>query len=95
MRMNFKPYVWVLAIIVGLGVFGSTVRAWASPAMNASGEDPDYSKNKRYQQGMNEGKNDKAHNRDHYRKHHFTKDEDNKAYEAGYSQGHGIDVHIN
>jgi hypothetical protein len=37
---------------------------------------------------MREGKVDQAHNRDHYKKHHFKKDEDQKAYEAGYQKGH-------
>jgi hypothetical protein len=92
--MKFKPYVAVLAVMVGIGVIGGAVRATASPAMNAAGEDHDYSKNKRYQQGQREGKDDKAHNRDHFRKRHFTNDEDNRAYEAGYQQGHGVDVHI-
>jgi hypothetical protein len=95
MRMNFKPYVWVLAAVVGIGVIGSAVRVMASPAMNAAGQDQDYSKNKRYQQGVREGKDDKAHNRDHFRKRHFPKDEDNRAYEAGYQQGHVVDIHIN
>jgi len=27
--------------------------------------------------------------RDHYRKRHFKKDDDQKAYEAGYQKGHG------
>ena len=89
MRMNFKPYVWVLAVAVGMGIIGGTVRALAFPAMNAQDQTPDYSKNKRYQQGMREGKDDKTHNRDHFRKRHFPKDEDNKAYEAGYQVGHG------
>jgi len=95
MRMNFKPYVWVLAVVVGIGIMGSTVRSMSSPAVNAAGQDQDYSKNKRYQQGVREGKDDKAHNRDRFRKRHFNKDEDNKAYEAGYQQGHVVDVHIN
>ncbi len=95
MRIDFKPYVWVLAVVVGMGIIGSTVRTLASPAMNASGQDQDYSKNKRYQQGVREGKDDRAHKRDHFRKRHFNKDEDNRAYEAGYQQGHVIDVHIN
>jgi len=95
MRMNFKPYVWVLAVVVAAGIIGSTVRTVASPAMNAAGQDTDYSKNRKYQQGIREGKDDKAHNRDHFRKRHFPKDEDNKAYESGYQQGHGGEVHIN
>ena len=28
MRMNFKPYVWVLAVVVGTGIIGSTVRTY-------------------------------------------------------------------
>jgi hypothetical protein len=94
MQMNFKPYVWVLAVVVGAGITGSAVRTLASPGMGGQAQSQDYSKNKRYQQGMREGKDDKAHSRDHSRKRHFTKDEDNKAYEAGYQQGHGVDVHI-
>jgi hypothetical protein len=92
--MNFKPYVWALAVIMGMGVIGSTVLTVASPAANSGAADEDYSKNSRYQQGQREGKDDRAHNRDHSRKRHFTKDEDNRAYEAGYQQGHGVDVHV-
>jgi hypothetical protein len=40
---------------------------------------------------LREGKDDQAHKRDHYKKHHFKKDEDQKAYEAGYQRGHGGD----
>jgi len=94
MRMNFKPCVWVLALAVGTGIIGGTVRVLASPAMNAASPDQDYSKNKKFQQGQREGKDDRAHNRDHFRKRHFNKDEDNRAYEAGYQQGHGVDIHV-
>lgn len=93
MRMNFKLYAWVLAVAVSAGIIAGTIRAVASPAMNGQGQDQDYSKNKRYQQGIREGKDDAAHKRDHYKKRHFKKDEDNKAYEAGYQQGHGGDHH--
>jgi hypothetical protein len=92
--MKFKPYVWALAVVMGTGVLGTTLRTVAAPAANATGEDQDYSKNSRYQQGQREGKDDRAHNRDHSRKRHFVKDEDNRAYEAGYQQGHGVDVHV-
>jgi len=91
MRMSCKLYVWVLALVVAAGILGGTVRAVASPAMNGAGQDQDYSKNKNYQQGMREGKDDQARKRDHYKKHHFKKDEDQKAYEAGYQRGHGGD----
>jgi len=89
MRISFKPSVLALAVVLGTGIVGTTARAAASPAMNAAGEDQDYSKNKRYQQGLREGQDDKAHNRDHSRKRHYSKDEDNKAYESGYQHGHG------
>jgi len=49
---------------------------------HAQNQNKDYSKNKTYQQGMREGKDDQAHNRDHSKKRHFKKDEDQKAYEA-------------
>ena len=91
MGMNFKPYVWVLALVVAAGITGGTVRSVASPAMDAQGQDQDYSKNKNYQVGMREGKVDQAHNRDHFKKHHFKKDEDQKAYESGYQKGHNPD----
>jgi hypothetical protein len=95
MRISFKPSVLALAVVLGTGIMGTTVRAVASPAMNAAGEDQDYSKNKRYQQGVREGQDDKAHNRDHSRKRHYGKDEDNKAYESGYQHGHGVQININ
>ena len=91
MRMSFKLYVWVLALLVAAGIMGGTVRAVASPALNGAGQDQDFSKSPRYQQGLREGKDDQAHKRDHFKKRHFKKDEDQKAYEAGYQRGHGGD----
>jgi hypothetical protein len=38
---------------------------------------------------MREGQDDHAHNRDHSKKRHFKKTEDQQAYEAGYQKGHG------
>jgi ribosome modulation factor len=55
---------------------------------NNKTEQQDYSKNKTYQQGVREGRNDHARNLDHSKKRHFKKDEDQKAYESGYQQGH-------
>ena len=43
MRMSFKLYVWVLALLVAAGIMGGTVRAVASPALNGAGQDQDYS----------------------------------------------------
>lgn len=36
---------------------------------------------------MREGQNDRTRNLDHSKKRHFKKDEDQKAYEAGYQKG--------
>jgi hypothetical protein len=86
MRLNFKHCVWVLAIAVGIAIGGSTVQAVAAPLQD---HEQDYSKNKTYQQGMREGKDDHARNLGHSKKRHFKKDEDQKSYEAGYQKGRG------
>ena len=87
-RMNLRQCVWVLAVALGAGITGGTVRAVASPSPQGQAHDQDYSKNKNYQVGMRDGKDDKAHNKDHSKKRNFKKDEDQKAYESGYQQGH-------
>jgi len=79
MKINLKHGIGALAVAVGLAISGGTIQA----------QDPDYSHNKTYQQGMREGQADHAHNRDHYKKRHFKKDADQRAYEAGYQKGHG------
>jgi hypothetical protein len=95
MRMNLRHCAWVLAVGVGIGISGGTVQAVATPFFqdrdqdNSKNRDQDYSKNKTYQQGVREGQDDHAHNRDHSKKRHFKKDEDQKAYETGYQKGHG------
>ncbi len=78
MKNNVKHFAGILAIATGLSI---------SAAPLYQDHEPDYSKNKTYQQGMREGKDDKARNKDHSKKHNFKKDEDKKAYEAGYQQG--------
>ena len=84
MKMNLKRYIGVLAVAVGIGIGGAAMQAVAAPF-----QDHDYSKTKTYQQGMREGKDDQARKLDHSKKHHFKKDEDQKAYEAGYQKGYG------
>jgi hypothetical protein len=82
MKMNVRHGIWVLAVAVGIAV----------PAIGApffQDHDQDYSKNKTYQQGMREGRNDQARHKDHSKKRHFKKDEDQRAYESGYQKGHG------
>ena len=90
MKTNLKRCVWVLAISVGIGA--GTV-AIAAPSFQDKEQqqqhEQDYSKNKTYQQGLREGRNDHARNLDHSKKRQFKKDEDSKAYEAGYQKGRG------
>jgi len=55
--------------------------------VQAQEHEKDYSKTKQYQQGVREGKDDHDRKLDHSKKRHFNKDEDQKAYEAGYQKG--------
>jgi hypothetical protein len=87
-RTDIKQCVWALAVVLGLGVAGGMVRAAAAPSPQDQGQSQDYSKNKTYQQGVREGRDDYAHKLDHSKKRHFKKDDDQKAYEAGYQTGH-------
>jgi hypothetical protein len=91
MRMNLRQSVGVLALAVGIGISGGAVQAVGAPLFQDHDREheQDYSKNKTYQQGMREGKVDQTHNRDHSKKRHYKKDEDQKAYEAGYQKGRG------
>jgi hypothetical protein len=87
MRTNLKRCVWIVALALGMGMTGGSLRLAASPAAQDQ-HDQDYSKNKNYQVGMRDGRDDSAHNRDHSKKRKFKKDEDQKAYESGYQAGH-------
>ena len=49
MKINVKRCTWVLAIAAGIGLTGGAMQAVAAPFFQDQG--PDYSKNKRYQQG--------------------------------------------
>jgi hypothetical protein len=75
---------------MGVAAGGGAVHAVAAPFFqNHDNQEQDYSKNKRYQQGVREGQSDRRRKLDHNKKRHFKKDEDQKAYEAGYQKGHG------
>jgi hypothetical protein len=87
MRTNLKRCVWIAALGLGMGITGGTVRLAASPAAQDQ-HDQDYSKNKNYQLGMRDGRDDNAHKRDHFRKRSFKKDQDQRDYEVGYQAGH-------
>lgn len=87
MNTNFKLGARILTVSIGMIVGGSAAIVMAAPFFQEKA--PDYTNNKIYQQGQREGKNDLAKNKDHSRKRTFKKDEDQKAYEAGYQQGRG------
>jgi hypothetical protein len=82
--MNLRH--WVLAVGMGIGLGGGAAQIVAAPFFQ---DQPDYSKNAKYQQGVREGQADRVNNKDHSKKRHFKKDDDQKAYEAGYQQGRG------
>ena len=88
MKLNIKRSVWALALTLGVGIGGSMSPSVAAPLLQQEQRsEPDYSKNKTYQQGQREGRADRAKNQDHSKKRHFKKDDDQKAYEAGYQKG--------
>jgi hypothetical protein len=89
MRTKLGRGIGILAVVVGVGLCGSMVQAVAAPFQEkaAGASEPDYSKNKTYQQGVREGQADKAISKDHSKNRHFKKDEDQKAYESGYQKG--------
>src|SRR6202051_4167390 len=86
-RMDLKQCVWIVAITLGIGITGGPVRVAASPSPQEQ-HDQDYSKNKNYQVGMRDGRDDVAHKRDHFKKRNFKKDDDKKAYQAGSYADH-------
>jgi hypothetical protein len=86
-RVNLKQCAWIVAMTLGIGITGGVARLAASPSPQEQ-HDQDYSKNKNYQLGMRDGRDDAAHNRDHSKNRNFKKDEDKKDYETGYQAGH-------
>ena len=88
MRTNLSQCVWVLVMALSFGITGGTLRAATPASSQDQAQTQDYPKNKNSQVGMRDGKDDKAHNKDHSRKRKFKKDDDQKAYESGYQQGH-------
>jgi hypothetical protein len=84
MKITLTNSVSVLALAAGMAIGGGAMQVVAAPFQD---HDQDYSKSKTYQQGVREGQDDRAHSKDHSKKRHFKKDEDQKAYEAGYQKG--------
>jgi hypothetical protein len=93
MPMNLKRCVWILAVVLSMGIAGGSLRAAVPASPQDQARNQDYSKNKKYQQGVREGQNDSKRNLDHSKKRNFKKDEDQKAYETGYQQGRQGDQH--
>ena len=91
-QMNCKKGMWILALALGIGFAGITTRVAASPSPQEQ-HDQDYSKNKNYQTGVRDGRSDQTHNRDHYKKRTFKKDDDKQAYESGYQSSRQTQDH--
>jgi hypothetical protein len=88
MKLNVKNGVWALALTIGVGIGASVSKAVATPLFQQEQRsEPDYSKDKTYQQGQRDGQADRKKNRDHSKKRRFKKDDDQRAYEAGYQKG--------
>jgi hypothetical protein len=87
MRRHLTRCMWIVVMTLGLGFTGGTAQVMASSAPQDQ-HHQDYSKNKNYQQGMRDGRDDNAHNRDHSKKRKFKKDQDRNDYETGYQVGH-------
>ena len=85
MKTNLST--WILALALGLGFGGSLTQAAGAPFFQD--REHDYSKSKSYQQGMRDGRSDQARKMDHSKKRHYKKEEDRRAYEAGYQNGRG------
>jgi hypothetical protein len=86
MQIGLKRCLWIGVITVGLGITGAAPRMMASTPQEH--QEPYYTRNKNYQQGMKNGHDDFQHNREHYKTKKFKNDEDQKAYDAGYQGGH-------
>lgn len=87
MKLNTKNGVLALALTVGIGIPATVSQAFATPLFQQDQRsEPDYSNNKNYRQGQRDGQADRKKNLDHSRKRHFKKDDDQKAYEAGYQK---------
>lgn len=87
MKLNIKNAALALALTVGIGIPATVSQAFATPLFQQDQRsEPDYSNNKNYRQGQRDGQADRKKNLDHSRKRHFKKDDDQKAYEAGYQK---------
>ena len=87
MRMNLRHCSWVLAIAAGIGLSGGAVQAVAPRFSRTRARI--IPRTKATSKVCAKAGADHAHNLDHSKKRHFKKDEDQRAYEAGYQKGHG------
>lgn len=87
MKLNKTSRAWVLAAAFAIGIPATVSQALATPLFQQDQRpEPDYTNNKTYQQGQRDGQADRKRNLDHSKKRHFKKDDDQKAYEAGYQK---------
>ena len=98
--MTLRPAVWILALASALTItvapkfavaFQSTQGMEHGRGRDQSGDQEwgnGYSNNPHYQQGISQGRQDAAKNRDHRYRFQTNNDRDRRAYEAGYDLGY-------
>jgi hypothetical protein len=100
MILKLRPAIWAFALTITLTALAvpKSVGAFQSAQGMANGRghnkdngrdgDSSYSNNPHYQQGINQGQQDAANNRDRRYRFQTNNDADRRAYEAGYDQGY-------
>ena len=94
MKISLRLGTWAFALAIALTVFEATNFAAAVQSQedmeNGRGHDRDgeYSRNRNYQRGITDGREDGARNRDRRYRLRTNNDYDRRAYQAGYDQGY-------
>ena len=94
MKLNSRQAAWTFALAIALTVFGASNFAGAFQSdeglEHGRGHDkgPDYTRNRNYQLGLSDGREDGSRHRDRQYRLRTNNDYDRRAYQAGYDQGY-------
>ena len=94
MKLNLRQATWALSMAIALALFGAPNFADAFQSQEGlehgrgHDQDRDYTRNRNYQLGLNDGREDGARNRDRRYRLRTNNDADRRAYQAGYDQGY-------